>query len=98
MNGLMHRSKKNRYSMPEAAVTAASDHLVGSGEQIHRHRQADRFGGFEIDRQFKHGRLFHGQVGGLRAAEHLGEHSRHLTIDLGLKRAVGNESASLLIA
>jgi hypothetical protein len=43
--------------VPGAAVTAASDHLVGPGEQIHRHRQTDRFGGFEIDRQFKRGGL-----------------------------------------
>ena len=30
---LTRRSKKHRYSMPGAAVTAASDHLVGTSER-----------------------------------------------------------------
>jgi hypothetical protein len=35
---------------------AASDHLVGASEQIHRHSQTDRFGGLEIDRQLGAGK------------------------------------------
>jgi hypothetical protein len=37
-------------------VTALFDHLVGGGEQRLWHREAERFGGLEIDDQLELGR------------------------------------------
>jgi hypothetical protein len=41
------------------------DHLIGAGEQRGRHRQAQRLGGLEIDREFDLRRLLDRQIGWL---------------------------------
>ncbi|WP_208867019.1 hypothetical protein, partial [Bradyrhizobium sp. AS23.2] len=48
--GLMHRSKEQ----------AILDHLVGAGEQCRGNVNAERPGGFYIDRELKFDRLFDG--------------------------------------
>src|SRR5260370_40405200 len=52
-----------------AANTCLFDHLVGAGEQRLRNFQAERLGGFKIDRQSVFCRLLNGQIGDLLALE-----------------------------
>jgi hypothetical protein len=46
-------------------------HPVGSGQQDRRHRQAQRLGGLEIDKQLVFGRLLYRKVGWFSAFENL---------------------------
>jgi len=48
---------------------ASFDHLVCGGEHRRRHREAEHFGGFQINDQLKFGRLLNRQVTGLLAPE-----------------------------
>ena len=45
------------------------DHLVGAQQDSQSARQAERFGGLEIDHQLELGRLLDRQIGGLFALE-----------------------------
>src|ERR1051325_5823700 len=45
------------------------DNFVGPRQHVRWNRQTDLFGGFQIDNQFKLGRLLYRQVGGLCAFE-----------------------------
>src|SRR5262245_26133685 len=45
------------------------DHLVGEGEQLIRHNEAECLRGFEIDDELDFGRLQHRQIGGLCTLE-----------------------------
>ena len=45
------------------------DHLVGTGEQLWRHVEAERLGGLQVHGQLVFGRRLHRQVGGLLALE-----------------------------
>ena len=45
------------------------NHLVGTHEQRHRHVEAERFGGLEVDDQLELRRLLDWQIGGLLALE-----------------------------
>jgi hypothetical protein len=49
ITGLMHRSKK-----------ALFDHFIGLGEYRRRHREAECFGGLEVDYQLVPGGCLHG--------------------------------------
>ena len=55
------------------------DHLVRPPQHRRRDRQPERLGGLEVDHQLELRRLFDGQVGGLCAAQHLGDQGRTLT-------------------
>jgi hypothetical protein len=46
------------------------DHLVGELLKMHRHIEAERFGGFEIDHKLELGWLLNGQIIGLLAPEY----------------------------
>src|SRR6516164_3019084 len=62
-------------SWPKRTSHYLFDQFVGAGEQLARHREAERLGGLEINRQFKLDRLLDRQVSGLRAhqdAIHIG--------------------------
>src|SRR5207244_10926867 len=50
-------------------ISRLFDHLVGTGEQRRRHREAKRLSSLEIDRQFILRWRLHGQVGGLLTLE-----------------------------
>ena len=41
------------------------DHLVSRREQLVRHRQSKRFGGFEVDEQLEFGRLLEARLDSL---------------------------------
>jgi hypothetical protein len=45
------------------------DHLIRPYQHVRWDRQADLLGCFEIDDEFKLGRLLHGKIGGLGAFE-----------------------------
>jgi hypothetical protein len=45
------------------------DHLVGNGWQKRWNREAERFGGLQVDHQLYLGRLLDGQIGQLLALE-----------------------------
>src|SRR3977135_1363720 len=47
------------------------DHLIRSLQQRRRDRQAEGFGGLEVDNKLELGRLLHGEVRGLGALEDL---------------------------
>jgi hypothetical protein len=49
------------------------DDLVGALQQRLRHREAERFGGLQIDDQFKYGRLLDRQIGGFGTVEDLSD-------------------------
>src|SRR6516165_1275478 len=50
------------------------DHLIGSGQQRFRDREAERLGGLEIDDQLKLGWLLDRDIAGLRPAQNLVDH------------------------
>jgi hypothetical protein len=49
------------------------DHLVGAQQDRCRQRDAERFGGLEIDREFEIGGLFDRQIRRLRPPKNLGD-------------------------
>src|ERR1700737_4463682 len=59
--GLIHRSK----------ITSLFDNLVGAGEQLRRHVDAERLGSSEIDDEIEFGWLLDRNVTGLRPAQNL---------------------------
>jgi hypothetical protein len=64
--------------MCQADIAASFDHLVGNGKHTGRYMHVERFGGFEVDDQFKLGRLQHRRLGGAGALEN----PRHVDADL----------------
>ena len=79
-----------------ANSTISLDHLVSTGQECLRHRKAQRFGGLEVDYQFKLGRLLDRDIGRLGAAQELDELPGHLlSKHLDDARAVGDKTPFL---
>jgi hypothetical protein len=51
----------------ESSTPTLPEHLIRLEEEGWRNRQAQGLGGFEVDHQLKLHRLFHGEVGRVRA-------------------------------
>jgi hypothetical protein len=68
--------------------------LIGGGEQIGRHRQAERLGGFEVEHRFVLGRRLHRQVGRLGAAEYAIYVAGCVPALFDLIRSVGDQAAA----
>src|SRR3974390_1197899 len=56
------RPDSHRLIAPALAGAFSLDHFVGSGQQGLRHRQAERPGGVEVDRDLEFCRLYYRQV------------------------------------
>ena len=69
------------------------DHLIGSGEQRGRDREADGLGGLEIDDQFESSGLRDRQVGGFRSLEDFPRINAGLPICIGLTASVADQAA-----
>jgi hypothetical protein len=54
-----------------ASFVSLFDHLIRTVQERRRDRQAEGFGGLEVDHEVEFGRLLDGQVGGLGALEDL---------------------------
>ena len=59
-----HTTERN-----DELALASFDHLISAGEERWRDRDAESFGGLEIDHELEGRWLFHGQVGGTFAFE-----------------------------
>jgi hypothetical protein len=59
--------------------------LVSASKQRRRHVEAERFGGFQVDRQLEYCRLLHRKVGGLLTVEYPIDIARRL-IALAVRR------------
>jgi hypothetical protein len=73
------------------------DHLLSAQQGRCRDLDLHRFGGFEIDCQFKLCRLFHRKIGGIFAAEDSIGIGREPEICSTLAGTVAQESASLTV-
>src|SRR5829696_1652197 len=68
-----------RWTIPNTApawlrrppTVASFDHLVCAGEECGRYREAECFGGVEVDHEFDFGRLLDRKIGRLAALEDL---------------------------
>src|SRR5262249_19132985 len=60
------------------ALGNSFDDLIRPQQQRRRDREAEGFGGLDVDDEFELGGLLYGQVGGLRALEDLFDEGRYL--------------------
>jgi hypothetical protein len=74
-------------------TTALFDHLVGACEQRRRHRDAECFGGFQIDRQLVFGWGLRGQIGGLLAFKYAIDVTSGALILVDHVRPIGDQAA-----
>src|SRR5262245_37624535 len=89
-------SRQRSLLMPQAAVSNRStralfDHLVGERQKFWRKLDTERLRGLQIDDELEPGWLLHGQLGGMRAFEHLAHQHPGLAIDLGNAGAVAQQ-------
>src|SRR5712692_10150739 len=77
--------------------TGSSDHPIGAHEKRLRDREAEGFGGLEIDDQFKFGRLLDRQLARLGALEYLVHEVRGAPVKVGDVLAVADQAAGLHI-
>jgi hypothetical protein len=70
------------------------DHLVDASEQLRWHVEAERLGGFEVDREFELNRRLNRQIGCLRPLEdaiHVAGGAAELIDQIG---TIGNKTAA----
>src|SRR6266446_9858263 len=73
---------------------ALFDHLVGADEERGRNCEAERLGGFQVDRHLKFGRLHDRQIGGLFTLENSPGVSTDLTIAVSKAHSVTDQATS----
>src|SRR6516164_977040 len=86
------KSAKSRHSALRYRL-ALFDHLVGATEQQRWHVEVQRFGGLEIDDQFKLCRRLDREVGRLLALEDAVDVLWHLAKLFDIIRTVGHQAA-----
>ena len=73
--------------------SASFDDLVGAGEEQRRNRQAERFGGLEIDDQLELGRLLHRQIARFGTLEYPSDVNAGLAEGSGDTRSKADQAA-----
>src|SRR5262249_54152085 len=69
------------------------DHFVGAGKQRRRHREAERLGSPEIDRELEFCRQFYRKVAGLLTIENADDINAGTTIGFRLARSIADQPA-----
>src|ERR1700756_2197380 len=69
------------------------DHLVGSGKKSARHRDADCFGGLEVDHQVEFGGLHDRQIARLGSLQNSAGIKTKLTVGFGKTGSVGRQGS-----
>src|SRR5215203_6043127 len=75
---------------PETCFVILFDYLVGASEQRRWHREAERLGGLEVDRQLVLGRVLHRQVSRFLALENTINVTRSAPVEAGDVHAIGD--------
>ena len=68
------------------------DHPVGAGKQCRRNLYFENPGGLEVDDQLNSGRLFDGQIGGIRSIQNLSDEIARSTKRFIDRRAIADEA------
>src|SRR6202043_110169 len=87
------RASRHFRLVPKPEVASLLDDLVSPGQQDWRHGNAQRRGGFEVDRKLEPCRLHHGQVGRLFTLENSAGINTRPAIGVGQAGSVAEQTA-----